>query len=458
MKFKRLLLLFLFPSLIFAQLGRDELERIIPKDLVKDSNRKTDILVTLEEEAKISPILVHYRLKYYREVIIERNYDKGKNGFEYINALKNQIAIARNKWIEYQRNILFDKISDSNVISKVDNYLNHLMLDVASAPNTKINKQENNKLDYYYCYYYSKGDIGIYDLSKNYKDIRENYEKKLLQQIEQYGDKLEKGVNINKEEFFDLVENNIFFIVSNSSFDLASIISNCFRSDFYITNLDRFFVGSSYSIVISNKTFTNKINLKYKGVEANIGKTKYFPTATFEVGSRFMFKDEIKILSYLDITFNYTKYNVDVMKYSLFRKVLSKNSDYKLEKIIHFHDMKISNSKVEGYGLKLSSPAFVVTPKISLDLGLFINYLKSSFNTNYKYTYIMQKTSRSSEGFIRIENIDYKKDVSEMNSKSKSEINISPQLSCQFRQLLRHIDLLIGYDINNIIMSCRLSF
>lgn len=458
------ILIFLFlATSIFSQNNKELYKYIFHQDVLNNNEILENSVEFSRLEAKLNPELLYYRINYINNVYGHNNIDKSTNGFNELMEARRKYIEQRNKWLQKQIKTTNKNYNSNRHHSSIKNFFEDLTIE--NTEQKEINKIEvdQNLINFYVVFYYSKGKVNKYENNTDYKDLRTQYETKVINDIKNIEKALKSNRDIETDDIYEKIENNIFILSTYlEDIDYPEIMFLQKKKEFNINNLNKISFWINYIFEnSSDKTKPISIRQDIKST-FQLGEIRFDYLLNFEISYKIFLKREVDYFSYISLGFLYSKVNTTINLIESPQYVRHTVSDYGNTKVFEFYDIKkIEASKINNdrFGINLSTPIWIFKPKITLDIGLSFSYQNLGYNKNALYDYRKIKSYYRDDGYFNYsEELENIQNVEEKYKVDDFSYQLLPLISLNVWNMFDLIDLRVLSSINYLKAGVAISF
>ena len=440
---RKCLLLFiaLFPCL---NLYSQNLSLLFKNDLPKDINKYftdesvNDILI---RDAELNPELLYWHINFLKELVENKNTDNDKNGFNYFKKLTNQNLHKRNNFLEEIKLKAGQGVSDEYK-RKINDVLNEYALIPPQnlKPYKNIPDYDTNKV-YFLSAKYLNGNSGLsYNKEEDYRAIVKEIELKRVADLKQKISNMKNQQGNITIDYLECIINNWRLVKDNPEImaDLSSAIEQYIDQKYSIRKLKKMDITAGYSFTFHQEWFSYDILYPHMGITDHRSETKNYQTFVLQAEYKFLLKELISFLSYINIGINASTasspiINLDNYFYSQDYNVISE-TNYSNRYFVA-NNIKISEQKYYSLYGKISVPVLIITPEIIVNAGVMgrINYYLANLSYNYSYrNTVYSYTLNGGYQYVYLQNV---KNAPYEESISRHMFYVSPVVELNFSLL-----------------------
>jgi hypothetical protein len=373
----------------FSQLNQSFLQKQLPQAIQSNSELLKQVSQTLQRDVSLYPDILAYRLNYYKRLFIQGIKDNNENGLNNLNLITAHYYNMRNEWIRNQQQVITYITFNNNYKELSIDFLENFYVEIADSLNQPELYLDKNIVDYYALFAFDDQIIEKYDSHIDYSPERNKIQENIL---EDYIKELnERGKN-RPEEFLEKLIDHWYLFDENLANQkiISDYILNYFSSLYSIDKLsvNTLYIGATYFVL--NDGIDIKFNQPINSTENIIGSLSKTVLVDLDISHKFPLKDELSILSFLNIGLSVSSILSQNVKGIEPKMVYFRNIEEKPEYISEtwtFNQLSINDIQAFSTNLQASMPIVFFKNYMYLEVGAKFGFDFYTYSLNTKYSY-----------------------------------------------------------------------
>ena len=375
----------------FSQLSQPFLQKQLPQTIQSNSEILKQVIQTLQRDIALHPDILAYRLNFYDRLFNQGIKDNNENGLNNLNLITAHFYKMRNVWVKNQQQIISISEYNNNYKNISIDFLENYYSEIADSLDKPQLFIDNNLVDYY-----ALSALGIQNISEYNPQINYSKERDRVQSdiVEEYLKKLNK---LSGEESVDEPIEKIidyWFLFNENSSDQKNLTANYilhYFSSLYSVkklNLNTILIGATYYFL------EDGIDIEFdqpsNSTKFNIGSISKRAQFDFQVSHKFPLKDELSILSFLNLGFSGSlvfSQNVEgIGPKMVYIRDPQEGAEY-VSETWTFRELSINNFQALSTYIDISVPVVFFNQDMYLEVGVKFGLDFYSYLLNSKYSY-----------------------------------------------------------------------
>ncbi len=378
-------------STSFPQTNLEYLQKQLPKTIQSNSEILKQVTQTLQRDISLHPDILAYRLNFYDRLFNLGIKDNNENGLNNLNLIAAHYFKMRNVWIKNQKQFISTMECDNNYKKLTLDFLGNYYSEIADSLNKPQLFLDNNLVDYYALLALGMQNLDEYNPQLNYSKERNRVQNDIVEGYQNKLNRLRSDENVDEpiEKIIDY-----WFLFNENSPDQGNLISN-YLVDYFSSlysieklNLNTILIGATYyfledgiDIEFDQPSNSTKFNI------GSISKTAQFD---FQVGHKFPLKDELSILSFLNLGFSgnlICSQNVEgIDPKMVYIRDPQEGAEY-VSETWTFRELSIKDFQALSTYMNISVPLVFFNQDMYLEVGAKFGLDFYTYFLNSKYSY-----------------------------------------------------------------------
>ncbi len=390
----RILIVFLVIVLFstsFPQTNLEYLQKQLPKTIQSNSEILKQVTQTLQRDISLHPDILAYRLNYYDGLFNLGIKDNNENGLNNLNLITAHFYKMRNVWVRNQQQIISTIEYNNNYKNLSHDLLENYYSEIADSLDKPQLFIDSNLVDYNALFAFGIQNPVEYNQQFDYSKERNKVQNDIIEEYQSKMNKLRSEANID-EPIEKVI--NYWFLFNEDSTDKKNLIANYildYFSSLYSVrklNLNTILIGATYyfledgiDIEFDQPSNSTKFNI------GSISKTAQFD---FQVSHKFPLKNELSILSFLNLGFSgsliFSQKVEGIDPKMVYIRDPQEGSEY-VSETWTFRELSIKDFQALSTYINISVPLVFFNQDMYLEVGSKFGLDFYSYLLNSEYSY-----------------------------------------------------------------------
>ena len=438
---------------------------IFHNNILSNQSILKNSIAIINEEANLNQALTYFRVKYLNELYGNKNTNNETNGLKEYRIAKSEYFKERNSWLNSQLSKLKNNYFQHRFYSTAESFYEDLFFDGSIVDEEITTQVDTNQLHFYSMFFYSNKTINKYDSATDYYKILEQYLSGVKKEMEILEDLVLNESDLSGIDVQDRIEENIREIITlDLDIDLAKLILFKETDRYKTSRLNEYTIGFYKRNTFDTEKKDIKFTLGYSDEEIKIRDVEFREKFSIELNYKYLLKEEINFLSYVDFG----------LQYIIIDKAVSEliNHENKYIRITHINSPRIkefsfytiyniNNTDISGekFAFSIMAPIIALSPNIIIEFGLSGSYHSYSFSVSHTFDYERIRSYYNDSGYFESsEKLETLNNIQTNSEYTDNKFRILPAASFQFNNLFNLVELRVVTGWNVVETGLRIGF
>lgn len=368
----------------------------LPEQYSKDKLYQESVDEIIKSIANIQPDLVYYYLQNLTSLSMKIS--NPDSNYSYLfNYNRKRLQSKKSDWA-LKQNKKISELTDLRIMRNgLHSYLNdYIIYDKTSDQISSTLQVDTNKIEFFNYIYFTENSNSEYNPDNNYFDLAKNAAKKIVTELNDTYKNLSVLTKSERNEFVKKIADYWYLVNTPASnrynlqtnFEAYSVIYNSFYTDYKTYNsiiLEAAFVKNIADQNFSNRVEYNADFFIVSGTRTFIFEPNYIvkPKTNIGLGFKLKLRDEKTLLSYLDIKFFYTLFDLEEDS-TIQKQSFLEFSGVKPGEFVFTNTYSLGNTydlNSSAFTSSITFPVFYISKDFFFEVGAQVNY----YHLSYKF-------------------------------------------------------------------------